>query len=210
MNPLSPDQSTALLHSFVRGTLSLPDLADSAGISLPDLLHWAQSPEIAPLLDALEALALRHARLAAAIAAPAAIQLLDQLVQTQAAEDCNPPTDDPPANVSKAQTHRRLSRELARKSANAIIAQTKPPRPKKTMRTADPAPEARASPDPTPQTLALELLTALAARDPELLQEALGSDFNKLVLNTGINPPLETHSAAGSPGSQPMLQPSPH
>jgi len=122
---LSPDQSAALLLEFARGVLPLPDLAAAAGLSVQQLLAWAESPEIAATLDALEQLAHRHARLAAAIACAPAINLLDQLVNSIADEEQSPPTGDP-----KPITHIRLSRELGRKSASTIIALGKPPRPK--------------------------------------------------------------------------------
>lgn len=123
--PLTPEQSDALFLEYTRGTLPLLDLPAAFGLSIDEFIQWAESPEITRRLDAMEAIAHRRTRLAAATGAAPAVELLNQLVEA-AAQEQQDPDEDPAASI-----RRRLARDQARKSAAAIIALGKPPRPRK-------------------------------------------------------------------------------
>ena len=109
-----------LLADFLTTNLSFFELAERHHLSLPELLAWADSPEITRLLDDLDRLAARRARAIAAESAPRLLTALTS-VANESAHDIPPTDPSPDAKPSRHDTHRRLARESARKACAAIL-----------------------------------------------------------------------------------------
>src|SRR5688500_2460675 len=135
----------SLLRDFLDPTIPLTDLPDARGLSIPDLLAYFHTREVAVILDAFVAFATRTTRLAAAragiAAVPApfpplptrrtrraapragidAVHALDRLITTIVADEPNPPVDQ----------HRTRSRATAQRACATLLAAAKIPRPHK-------------------------------------------------------------------------------
>ncbi|MCC6677232.1 MAG: hypothetical protein IT436_08810 [Phycisphaerales bacterium] len=79
MPTVPPDRIDPLIASFLQTDLPLSHIAEHHDITVRQLLEWMRSPEIAEILDAIEALSLRRARVLAAEARVTALRRLDYL-----------------------------------------------------------------------------------------------------------------------------------
>lgn len=162
--PIVPaDRINPLIASFIQTDIQLTDIAEQHGIPLRELLEWLRSPEIAEILDAIEALSLRRARVLAAEARVTALRRLDYLAASSDDPEsarragaailraAGPLHDNPDRPPSPPQPSRRKSKLADEKpiphQAPPAAARAGPPQPAQTQ----PQPRAAAAaPVPAP------------------------------------------------------------
>ncbi len=115
--PLHPDDDARLLEDFLRANCSLHELAWRNGITIDQLIAWAESPETLRRVEALERIAERQAKAAATLARPVAIGGLDAHVRSHQHDEYHQLLK--PCRETSALVLRQ--RESARRAASTLL-----------------------------------------------------------------------------------------